>query len=109
MSEPDAVVLAKLTTALGRVDRGSVGGYEYRRHIAKTDLLPLVKVLIAEAVSAEASERAADTAHTFQIAHDAISAIEIGAGSEHYRHGRETMQADALAQIDLFSSHIRQP
>jgi hypothetical protein len=54
-------------------------------------------------------DRAEDTAHTFLIAHDAISAIEIGAGSEHFRHGRETMQADALAEIDLFSSHIRTP
>jgi uncharacterized protein (DUF433 family) len=50
MSEQaDEVLVAKLTTAIGRVDQGSVGGYTFRRHVAKADLLPLVKALIAEA------------------------------------------------------------
>jgi DNA-directed RNA polymerase subunit RPC12/RpoP len=33
-------------------------------------------------------------------AQQAIATIEWGAGSEHYRHGRETMQADAIKAIE---------
>ena len=44
----DEALIAKLTNAMGRVDAGSVGGYAFRRHVAKTDLLPLVKTLLQE-------------------------------------------------------------
>lgn len=55
-TDEDEVLIAKLTTALGRVDSGSAGGYNFRRYVARTDLLPLVKTLIAEAAEEIAEE-----------------------------------------------------
>lgn len=48
--------------------------------------------------AAFAAERDHDA---YELAKTAITAIDVGEGSEHYRHGRETMQADALRRIDL--------
>lgn len=55
----DEALIAKLVTAIGRVDSGSTGGYLFRLHVAQTDLLPLVRALIAEG-KADALRDAAD-------------------------------------------------
>lgn len=40
---------------------------------------------------------------------DAIEAVEIGAGSEHYRYGRETMRDDAISAVQDALSTLSQP
>jgi hypothetical protein len=53
---PDAALIAQLTNAIGRVDRTSLSGFAFRSHVVKTDLLPLVQKLIADARKQVADE-----------------------------------------------------
>lgn len=106
VDEADAPLLAKLTTALGRVDQGSAGGYNFRRHIARTDLLPLVKVLIAEA---EAKARGVEWAavEALQAAQRAVAGIEHGTGSAERVLGRKSMQTEVALAIDALQKQAR--